>query len=518
MDAPLLQMRGMRKSYGGVEVLKSVDFEVRAGEVHALCGENGAGKSTLMNLLAGVVAPDGGEITLGNTRCAAFAHAHAAQTAGVGMVFQERSLFAPLTVAENIYAGRQPTRSWGVIDHAQMIRNAERLLAETAPDISPRERLQDLSPAHQQMVEITKALSLDARILILDEPTAALTETETTRLFDLLRRLRSREVGIVYISHRLEEVFQISDRVTVLKDGAWQATLPTHHTTPDELIRLMVGRGLAPSPPPRANTVPAGPPLLEVRRISDPPGLASPCLQEISFQVREGEIIGLAGLAGAGRTETALTLFGARRSAQVLVEMAGQPVSLRSPSEAIDAGLGYVSEDRKESGLFLDMSLRRNVSAASLTRFGRWWFDDAGEKRVAEERRTSLRIACRDVEQDTAHLSGGNQQKVLLARWLQVDPRILIVDEPTRGVDVGAKAEVHRLLRDFAARPGHAVLVISSDLPEILSLADRIYVMRAGCIAGELSRAEASEEAVMRLAAARQSPAPLPSSSQDRLA
>jgi ABC-type sugar transport system ATPase subunit len=505
--APLLVMRGIRKSFGGVEVLKGVNFDVRPGEVHALVGENGAGKSTLMNILAGVHRPDAGEIAFGGRTCAGFASAHAAQQRGVSMVFQERSLFGPLSVAENIFAGRQPVTGWGMIDRRHLDESARRLLAEVAPEVDPRATVSDLSSAHQQMIEIAKALSLDARVMILDEPTAALTETETARLFVVLRKLQARGVGVVYISHRIVEVSTIGDRVTVLKDGSWQGTLPVAETTPDDLIRRMVGRDVERADSTEVSTSNAV--LLEVRGLNDPPAAhgASSLLRDVSFQVRAGEIVGLAGLAGAGRTETALSLFGVRPRGEGEVWLGGKRMEIRSPADAIAAGLGYVSEDRKESGLFLDMSVGRNVSAARLAKFGGWFFRDREERDVAEDYRQRLRIACRDVDQDSGHLSGGNQQKVLLARWLLVNPRVLIVDEPTRGVDVGAKVEVHELLRDFA-RQGHAVLVISSDLPEVLTVSNRLYVMRAGRITGELHRSEMTEEAVMRLAAADRRPQP----------
>lgn len=500
-EAPLLAARAIRKAFAGVEVLKGVDFSVRAGEVHALCGENGAGKSTLMNILAGVLRPDSGEIEFGGRTLPGFASAHAAQLAGVGMVFQERSLFGPLSVAENIFSGRQPVTRWGTIDRRRLRDGAAAVLARVAPDVSADAAVADLSPAQQQMVEIAKALSLDARVMIFDEPTAALTEAETERLFAVIRQLRAQGVGVVYISHRLEEIFGHADRVTVLKDGAWRGTLPVAETSADDLIRRMVGRDVEKTGGASGGEV--GSVLLEVRGLSDPGGRRGgrPLLRDVSFEVRGGEIVGLAGLAGAGRTETALALFGARPRGTGEIRLAGRRVEVGSPAEAIEAGLGYVSEDRKEAGLFLDLSVRRNVSAARLARFGGWLFRDGAERATAEDFAAKLRIACRDVEQDTAHLSGGNQQKVLLARWLLANPRVLIVDEPTRGVDVGGKAEVHQILRAYAAQ-GHAVLVISSELPEVLRLCDRVYVMRAGRIAGELSREAASEEAILRLAAA----------------
>jgi ABC-type sugar transport system ATPase subunit len=496
----LLRARGICKSFANVPVLKEVSLDVRAGEVHALVGENGAGKSTLMNILAGVLQPDVGELTfLGETR-RGFASAHEAQQRGIAIVFQERSLFAPLTVAENIFAGRQPVRGWGHIDRRRLREDADKWLRQVAPEVSPGDIVDELSPAQQQMVEIAKALSLRARLMIFDEPTAALTQAETDRLFSSIRELKKRGVGIIYISHRLEEVFALAERVTVLKDGVGRGTLPVAQTSPEELIRLMVGRELERLSVTAAGTI--GPALLEVRNLSDPARMSESrsFLRDISLQARAGEVVGLAGLAGAGRTELALTLFGARVRGQGEVRVRGRAFRPASPAAAIAAGLGYLSEDRKESGLFLEMVLSRNIAAASLSRFGSWFYQDARERAETDSFRQKLRIVSQGPHQEVGRLSGGNQQKVLLARWLLVNPTVLIADEPTRGVDVGAKADLHQLLREFAGR-GATVILISSDLPEILALSDRVYVMRAGRIAGELPRAEASEEAVMRLAA-----------------
>jgi ABC-type sugar transport system ATPase subunit len=496
----ILDARGISKSFGRIRVLQDVDFDVFGGEVHALVGENGAGKSTLMNILAGVLQPDTGEIRwLGRTHTG-FASASAAQRLGVAMVYQERSLFGPLTVAENIFAGRQPVHRWGQVDRSRLRAEAQAGLAQVAPEVSPDAILDTLAPAQQQMVEIAKALSLQARLVILDEPTAALSETETARLFRVIRELKRRSIGVVYISHRLEEVFRLADRVTVLKDGVDQGTLPVVSASPAELIRRMVGRELGSRG--AVNTAPAGEVLLEVRGLSDPRRLvgARPQLRDINLKARAGEIVGLAGLAGAGRTELALTLFGARPRGAGESWLHGQPFAPGSPADAIRAGLGYLTEDRKELGLFPEMSVARNVAAASLRRFGGAFYHDARERAVADDFRERLRVVSRDADQEVGRLSGGNQQKVLFARWLLVHPTVLIADEPTRGVDVGAKAELHELLRDFA-RNGGSVLVLSSELPELLALSDRIYVMRSGRIAGELARAEASEERVLRLAA-----------------
>ena len=496
---PLLAMHGIRKSFGGVEVLKEVDFDVRAGEVHALCGENGAGKSTLMNILAGVLPADAGRIMLAGESFAGFAGAHAAQRHGIAMVFQERSLFSSLTVAENIFVGRQPATAWGVIDRNRLRESTSALLRGIVPEVAPDNRVAELTPAQQQMVEIAKAVSLEAKVMVFDEPTAALTATETMRLFAVIKQLQARGVGIVYISHRLEEVFHLCDRVTVLKDGVRQCTLRVAETTGDELVRRMVGRDVV--MPDTADAATLGPVLLEVRNVCDPftSNPASVFLRNVSLRVRAGEIVGLAGLNGAGRTETALSLFGVRNRGAGAVSVAGKPVQIASPGDAIAAGLGYMSEDRKELGLFLEMSVSRNISVANLRRFGSWWMRGGQERRIADSFRERLGLVCRDVEQATGSLSGGNQQKVLLARWLLVEPRVLMVDEPTRGVDVGAKSEMHRLLREYV-KQGHAVLMISSDLPEVLTVCDRVYVMRAGQITGELARENLTEEAVMRLA------------------
>jgi ABC-type sugar transport system ATPase subunit len=496
--SPLLAARGIHKRFPGVHALRGVDFDVRAGEVHAVVGENGAGKSTLMHVLAGVHRPDAGHLEV-DGRPAVFADERAATAAGVALVHQERSLFGPLSVAENVFAGRHPRTPWGLIDRRRLRADTERLLAAVRLDADPDEPVERLSSARQQLVEVAKALSLDARVVIFDEPTAALSEAETETLFGLIGRLQERGVGVVYISHRLAEVFRLADRVTVLKDGAGQGTLAVTEATPAGLVARMVGREIDPHRRRPAPTV--GPVVLDVQGLSDDPdrpGLR-PRLRDISFRVRAGEVVALAGLVGAGRTEVALALFGARPGVTGRVTVDGKPVAAREPAEAAAAGIGYVPEDRKDAGLFADMSVADNVSAAAGGRFGRWRFDRAARDRTVAELCGRLRVACRGPGELVRNLSGGNQQKVILARWLLADPRVLIVDEPTRGVDVGAKAEIHALLFDVARR-GAAVLVISSDLPEVLAVADRILVMRDGRIAGELDGPTATEEAVARLA------------------
>jgi ribose transport system ATP-binding protein len=495
-DIPLLLMRAVKKSFDGIEVLKGVDFTVRAGEVHALVGENGAGKSTLMNLLAGVHQPTSGTIHFAGLDNLQIPDEKTAQGLGISIVFQERSLFAPLTLADNIFAARQPTL-FGHINRKQLLADTRTLLQRVDLDLEPNQLVGDLSPAQQQLAEIAKALSVDAKLMIFDEPTSSLTDTETRTLFRVIRQLRAQGVGIIYITHRLEEIFLIADRVSVLKDGESQGTFNTAETTTNELVRLMVGRSLELR---HKDAVAAGNPIaMEVRNISDPENAARPLLKNISFNVREGEIVGFAGLAGAGRTELALSIFGVRPRGSGEIFLNAKRVYIHSPSDAIRAGIGYVAEDRKEGGLFLEMSIAANVAAAKLDAFGSWWVSGRRQRNTAEGFRRSLRIASSNVIQPVQRLSGGNQQKVVLAKWLLLDPKVLIVDEPTRGIDVGAKAEVHHLLYQHS-RKGFCVIVISSDLPEILDVSDRIYVMREGQMTAELSRLEATEEKVMRCA------------------
>jgi ABC-type sugar transport system ATPase subunit len=497
---PFLRIDGIVKRFGATTVLDRIGLEVERSEVHALVGENGAGKSTLLHILAGVHQPEGGEIEFNGRRHVRIESPHHAQKMGIVAVFQERSLFMHLSVADNIFAGRQPQTRLGVIDHRRLSRDARALLMEVGLRVEPDAMVEDLSPAQQQMIEVAKALSLDARLILFDEPTAALSESETRELFRIISVLRRRGVGIVYISHRLEEIFEIADRVTVLKDGQLQGTMSVAATSPDQLVRLMVGRPVLANRRPPVPGTRSTKPVLEVRRLGDNANRHQPVqLRDIGFEAWGGEILGFSGLAGAGRTETALSIIGARGRATGELFVNGRAVEISSPAEAIEAGIGYLPEDRKATGLFADMTISENMAAASLRSFGTWWLDDNLQDAYAERSRRRLGVACRDVAQPIVELSGGNQQKCLLARWLLVDPKILIVDEPTRGIDVGAKDEVHALLRELANR-GAAVIVISSDLPEVLAVSDRILVMRHGRIAGILDGATASEADVMRLA------------------
>jgi ABC-type sugar transport system ATPase subunit len=495
-DVPLLSMQAVKKSFNGIEVLKGVDFTVRTGEVHALVGENGAGKSTLMNLLAGVHQPTSGTISFAGRDNLQIPDEKTAQELGISTVFQERSLFAQLNLADNIFAARQPVR-FGHVNQKKLSADTRALLQRVELNWEPNQLVGELSPAQQQLAEIAKALSFNAKLMIFDEPTSSLTDTETRALFRVIRQLREQGVGIVYITHRLEEIFLIADRVSVLKDGEGQGTFNATETNTNELVRRMVGRSLELR---HKDAVAAGNPItFEVRDISDPMNSFRPLLRNVSLNVRQGEIVGLAGLAGAGRTELALSIFGVRPRGAGEIFLNKERVSIDSPRDAIQAGIGYVAEDRKEGGLFLEMSIAANVAAAKLDAFGSWWMSGRQERKTAEGFRQSLRIVSADVSQPVQRLSGGNQQKVVLAKWLLLNPKVLIVDEPTRGIDIGAKAEVHHLLYQHS-RKGSSVIVISSDLPEILDVSDRIYVMREGQITGELSRIEATEEKVMRLA------------------
>ncbi|HLH53423.1 MAG TPA: sugar ABC transporter ATP-binding protein [Verrucomicrobiae bacterium] len=490
---PLLEARGIEKSFSGVRALHGVHLQVRQGEIHAVLGENGAGKSTLMHILAGIFPPDEGEIHL-QGQPARFSNPLEAQRAGISMVFQERSLAGPLSVAENIFFGRQPTRKCGVIDREAMHRSSQEILQELGMEMRVDALVENLSPAEQQMVEIAKALSLNARLLVLDEPTAALNKSETVALFKVMKRLASRGVAIIYISHLLPEIYEICDRVTVLRDGGYQGSFELKDISEDALINRMVGRPLAElARRPNAGLAKSAP-ALEVRGLND-----RLLLRDISFTAHAGQVTAIAGLAGSGRTELALCIFGARRitSGQVLVN--GRPLSIRSPKDAIDAGIGYLTEDRKEMGVFLQMDAVENAAAAALDQFGSWWMDDRKLEQETLGIARRLRFNGRST-QAVEQLSGGNQQKVMLARWLLRRPSILVVDEPTRGIDIGAKREVYELLSGLAAE-GTCIVLISSELPEILTLADRILVLRGGRIAGEVTRSEATQENILRMAA-----------------
>ena len=471
---PLLRMVAVTKSYPGVRALDGVDFDLAAGEVHALLGENGAGKSTLIKVLAGVHQPDGGRLELDGRPVVLRSPADATR-AGIAVVHQELVLIPTLTVRENLFLGRARTRR-GLVHHREERERARALFARLGFALDPEARVRDLSVADQQLVEIARALDLDARVLILDEPTSSLSPSEAASLLDVLADLAARGMGVIYISHRLEEIERIADRVTVLRDGA---RVPSGATR-GEWIEAMVGRPLDQEYPARRSH--AGDVRLEVRGLSRPPAV-----QDVDFDLRAGEVLGLTGLVGAGRTELARLICGADRAARGSVRLDGQPVDLSSPRTTIRAGIGYLSEDRKGEGLLLDRSLRENFALANdatLTRRGRLL--RALEAARFRHHADALRMKYTEAEQPARGLSGGNQQKLVLARWLQRDAEVLILDEPTRGIDVGARYEIYVLIRELAAR-GKSLLVISSDLPEVLGICDRVLVLHEGRLTADLA-------------------------------
>ena len=488
-------MEGISKSFPGVQALRDVQFEVLAGEVHALVGENGAGKSTLMRILGGVHQRDAGEIRLRGLPVEIPSPVHARRL-GISIIHQELNQVPALPVAENIFLGREPRRAGGFVDWKTMYARADTLLQDLGLPIDPRRRLGTLTVAEQQLVEIAKALSVEADLVIMDEPTAALTVEETERLFRFIRDLRPRGVGIVYITHRLEEIFTIADRVTVLRDGQYVGTYPIGELTMDGLIRLMVGRQLTEKFP--KEPVAAGAPVLEVRGLT-----SSERFTDVSFTVHRGEILGIAGLIGSGKTAVAHAIFGAIPvdSGEILVD--GHPITIRSPSEAIAHGIGLVTEDRKRLGLVLGMSVTANITLPALPELETAGFVRRREEavRVTQAIR-DLDMAVASPDQPARNLSGGTQQKVVVAKWLQTGARVLLLVEPTRGIDVGAKVEMYRLMVALA-RGGVGIVMISSELPEILGMSDRILVMHEGRITGEFPRETATQEAILASATGR---------------
>jgi len=501
MSEPILVLRDIEKRFPGVHALRGVSFDVRPGEVHALLGENGAGKSTLIKVISGVHQPDSGTIIL-DGQPVQFNSPNDAQRRGIATIYQELGLYPELTVAENIFMGHAPRRRVGpfnIIDWPTMEERARAILADlNIHDMNVRSRVRTLNVGNRQRVEIAKALSLNARILIMDEPTAALTEADVEQLFGIVRLLRSRGVGVVYISHRLQEVFELADRVTVLRDGSYVDTRAVSDVTEQDLISMMVGRTIEDLFPKQPSQI--GEVVLEVRNLK-----REPYTRGVSFQVRAGEIVGIAGLVGSGRSETAQIIFGTlpAESGEILID--GRPVRIRRPADAVAHGIAYVPEDRGQQGLVRAMTLRENSTMAILPQVSRLGFLQAGKEKIEALRAIQqLDIRATGPEQIVNKLSGGNQQKVVVGKWLASRPRILIMDEPTRGVDVGAKSEIHRLMSQLAAETGLGILMISSELPEILGMSDRILVMREGRIVAEFDRAEATQE---RIAAAMMSTA-----------
>jgi ribose transport system ATP-binding protein len=492
----LLEASGITKQFPGTLALDDVQLELLPGEIHAVIGENGAGKSTLMKILAGVNVADSGEIRF-EGQSVIPTTPREALALGIAIVHQELSLVPTLTVAENIFPGRLPTSALGMVRFSELFRQAQQALDKLHMDVDPRAPVETLSIASQQLVEIAKALSLNCKVLILDEPTSALTDHEADNLLAFLRRLAADGVGILYISHKLKEVFSVADRVTVLRDGKYVGTRDIHETTQGEVIRMMVGRELGNMYP--AKSQKRGTPLLEVRNLQQ----RGSDIRN-SFQLYQGEVLGFAGLIGSGRSELARAFFGAEPKEAGEILLNGLPVEIHSPKQAIELGIGYLPEDRKSAGLFLEMSVKLNVEATVIEEVSAGGVVVAARERaLAEHYVEQLNISTPSIEQEVRRLSGGNQQKALVAKWLAIKPKILIVDEPTRGIDVGAKKEIHFLLRTLAEN-GVGVIMISSELPEVLGMSDRILVMHEGAIVAEFDSTDATEEKIIRAASSHQ--------------
>jgi ribose transport system ATP-binding protein len=498
MGDVLLKMEGIEKSFPGVHALDNAHFELRAGEVHALVGENGAGKSTLMKILSGIYAKDAGSIIYQGNEVD-IPNPRAAQHLGISMIHQELNLMNHLSLAQNVFVGREPRGLLRfMLDEGKINAQTQELFDSMHLRLDPRTLAADLTVAKQQMVEIAKALSFNSQVLIMDEPTAALTESEIEELFRIIHQLRDKGVGIVYISHRLEELKQIADRITVMRDGHTVDTVDAATVTIDRIISMMVGRTIYESSP----EVPEQPNqeiMLEVRGLN-----RGAAIKDVNFTLKRGEILGFAGLMGAGRTEVARAIFGADAIDSGEIYVKGAKATIRSPRDAVRYGIGYLSEDRKRYGLALGMDVQANIALASFEQFvgPLGVVDDSKTRKTADRYVDALAIKTPNIQQLVRNLSGGNQQKVVIGKWLAADTDILIFDEPTRGIDVGAKSEIYRLLNELA-HSGKSIIMISSELPEILRMSHRIVVMCEGRITGELSAAEATQEGIMRLATQR---------------
>jgi len=490
----LIEVDGIRKVFPGVLALDNVSLKVRSGTVHALMGENGAGKSTLMKIIAGVYQPDGGVMRLRGGEVH-FSGPLDALEHGVAMIHQELNLMQFMTVAENVWIRREPLTRFGFVDHAELNRRTAKLFDQLNIKIDPTLQVGSLSVANRQMVEIAKAISYDSDVLIMDEPTSALTEAEVAHLFEIIHGLKAQGKGIVYITHKMSELFDIADEVSIFRDGKYIGTDLAKNLTRDEIIRRMVGREITQMFP--KETVPIGDVVLSVNDLT-----LDGVFRDISFELRAGEILGFAGLIGAGRSNVAETLFGVTPASSGTIAINGKPVKVSSPSVAMRQGMAFLTEDRKDTGCFLILDILENMQMAVLTRrYVKAGFVSSNELvPVCSQMSAALRVKTPNLHERIENLSGGNQQKVLIGRWLLTKPRILILDEPTRGIDVGAKAEIHRLISKLAGE-GVAVIMISSELPEILGMSDRILVMHAGRATGILSRAEANQVRIMELAA-----------------
>ncbi len=488
----VVEMRGIVKTFPGVKALKGVQLDLRRGRVHALMGENGAGKSTLMKVLIGMYQPDDGTMLL-EGEPVTFKDAREGMAAGISMIHQELSPVPEMRVAENIWLGREPRGAFGLVDHKLMTQKTQELFDEWGIDINPRAVMKTLTVARQQMVEIAKAISYNAKIIIMDEPTSAIPEREVEHLHGMIKRLTGQGVAIVYITHKMDEVFKISDDITVFRDGEWVATKEASELDRDKLITMMVGRELTDLFPKLEADI--GEVVLSVRGLN-----RGKLVRDVSFELRRGEILGFAGLMGAGRTEVLETIFGIHPPESGTIEVDGKSVQIKTPADAINANLGLLTEDRKLNGIMGVLSVADNMSVAALPRFSPGgWLRLGQMKEEVTDQREKLAIKTPSLRQLIQNLSGGNQQKALISRWLLTMPEILMIDEPTRGIDVGAKSEIHRLM-SLLAQQGKAIIMVSSEMPEVLGMSDRIIVMHEGRVSGELSREEANQERVMHLA------------------
>ena len=496
MGDVILTMKGIDKSFPGVHALDHVDLEVRKGEVHALMGENGAGKSTLMKVLTGIYHKDAGTITYEGKEVE-FTNPREAQDAGIVIVHQELNMMGHLTVAQNVFIGREYMNG-KLIDDKKMNEEAKKLFDQLGINIDPKETMSRLTVGKQQMCEIAKAISHDAKVIIFDEPSAALTEAEIEELFKIIRDLRDKQMGIVYISHRMDEIKVITDRVTVMRDGGYVGTLITKDSTKDDIINMMVGRVIYEDPKTESQVAPDAPVVLKVEHLN-----AGRMVKDVSFELHKGEILGFSGLMGAGRTETARALFGADPKDSGDIYVNGQKVDIKTPQDAVKCGIGYLSEDRKRFGIVVDKTVAENSTMATMENFMKGIFiDKKKEKDVAQEYVEALKTKTPSVDQLVVNLSGGNQQKVVIAKWLVRNCDILIFDEPTRGIDVGAKSEIYHLMNELVAE-GKSIIMISSEMTEILRMSDRIVVMCEGRKTGELGIEEATQERIMHAATLR---------------
>jgi ribose transport system ATP-binding protein len=488
-DEVLLNVSNITKTFPGTKALSDVSFKLKRGEVHSIMGENGAGKSTLMNIIAGVFKQDSGEIIF-DGKTVNFSTPKEAQNAGVGFVHQELSVCPDLSVAENIYIGRVPTLSGGIIDFNKLYSDCSELLKLFKTNINPRDKVKELSVAEQQIVEIARSISLNCKLLILDEPTSSLSESEAELLFDIVKQLKNKGISVLYISHRMAEIFNISDEITVLRDGKFIATLDTDKTNEDEIIKMMVGREIGNLYPDKGGSTKEE--IFKVKNFS-----AKGVFKDINFNLYRGEVLGFSGLVGAGRSEVMRAICGIDHKDSGEIFLQGKKLEIKNFRDAISNGIGYLTEDRKMQGLFLNLSIEKNISAADLKNVsGKVLISGDSEKNMCDKYKDKLNIKISSGKQPMGSLSGGNQQKVMIAKWLAINPKIIIMDEPTRGIDVGAKAEIHRLLRELA-KNGIGVIMVSSEMPEIIGMCDRVIVMHEGSIKGIVSNEDINEEKIM---------------------